>query len=310
MRHDYKLQRHLKKHMQKQMLETYNKMPFVYLGSLFLSDKILDEHLKDLNEVLTNETNEIESIFPFNDFLVFDPSEDKTSPNGGALSVRYIKDDNTWLIAHVQGNKEYVAICELTSRYHGIDTEDNLPRFGVSDANIMVLKHGEGQSFDAKKFIDHEKESAAAELLAHGTKKIVDITLENFMTTVILLFQARNKHLTRVAQRALSKSQRKKANKRNKPIPRTDNQIHYVYLDAPRYNAYPTGENAGTRSRRRGHSVRGHWRRLDNPRFMRHPKYGDRIWIRPFWSGPTEWTVGDTIYTIHDLNQTGTPDDT
>jgi len=46
------------------------------------------------------------------------------------------------------------------------------------------------------------------------------------------------------------------------------------------------------------HTRRGAWRRLDNERFKNHPKYRDKIWIKPTWVGEKETTIQNITYKV------------
>lgn len=46
------------------------------------------------------------------------------------------------------------------------------------------------------------------------------------------------------------------------------------------------------------HPRNGTWRRLDSERYKNHPKYKDRIWIKPTWVGPKESTVNSVTYKV------------
>lgn len=46
------------------------------------------------------------------------------------------------------------------------------------------------------------------------------------------------------------------------------------------------------------HPRRGAWRRLSNKRFEKHPKYGDKIWIKPSWVGPKISVVQGITYKV------------
>lgn len=49
---------------------------------------------------------------------------------------------------------------------------------------------------------------------------------------------------------------------------------------------YNHSTSTGTGGHKRGHIRRGHWRRIEHPRFKNHPKFGSRIRVRPAWIGP------------------------
>jgi len=54
----------------------------------------------------------------------------------------------------------------------------------------------------------------------------------------------------------------------------------------------------GTHSSPRYHQRRGTWRKMTNLRFKNHPKYGDKIWVKPYWVGSKEATVNGVTYKV------------
>jgi len=80
-----------------------------------------------------------------------------------------------------------------------------------------------------------------------------------------------------------------------------------VILALNRMPSKPHESQGGHHASPRGHDRRGHWRRLDHPRFRNHPKYGQRIWIKPTWIGALEKDYRGKIYRVVDpLPMTGT----
>lgn len=110
---------------------------------------------------------------------------------------------------------------------------------------------------------------------------------------------AEGMHMVEVKKSPNQEDLKQKAKGYKKPWLRSD-LPHYVYLDAPKTvrdssGTYVSGDPTHSV---RGHNRRAHWRSLTNPRFKNHPMYGKRIRVKATWVGPTEWTVGDTIYTV------------
>lgn len=80
-----------------------------------------------------------------------------------------------------------------------------------------------------------------------------------------------------------------------KPWTRRD-LVTIQYLNQlPREKAPHKG---GTHASPRLHQRRGTWRRLTNPRFKNHPKYGDKIWVKPCWAGEREAVINGVTYKV------------
>lgn len=109
---------------------------------------------------------------------------------------------------------------------------------------------------------------------------------------------AEGMHMVEARKKPTKQDLKTTAKGNKKPWTRGD-MPHYIYLDAP-HSVSSRGEHAPGESGRkvRGHNRRAHWRTLRDPRFKNHPKYGIPMRIKQMWVGPTDWVVGDTIYTV------------
>jgi len=54
----------------------------------------------------------------------------------------------------------------------------------------------------------------------------------------------------------------------------------------------------GTHESPRSHQRRGHWRNMVHERFKNHPKFGQKIRIKPSWVGDTKAVVNGVIYKL------------
>ena len=54
----------------------------------------------------------------------------------------------------------------------------------------------------------------------------------------------------------------------------------------------------GTHASPKAHQRRGHWRKLEHERFKNHPKFGQKIRVKPSWVGNKEEIVNGTIYRL------------
>ena len=72
-----------------------------------------------------------------------------------------------------------------------------------------------------------------------------------------------------------------------------------IYLNVLPSERTSTESNGnGSHTPKKAHQRRGHWRKLDHPRFKKHPKFGKKIRIKPSWIGDKEAVVGNTIYRV------------
>lgn len=109
---------------------------------------------------------------------------------------------------------------------------------------------------------------------------------------------AEGMHMVEAKKRPTKQDLKTAAKGNKKPWTRGD-MPHYIYLDAPHSTSGKGEHTPGESGRKvRGHHRRAHWRTLRDPRFKNHPKYGIPMRIKQMWVGPTDWTVGDTIYTV------------
>lgn len=46
------------------------------------------------------------------------------------------------------------------------------------------------------------------------------------------------------------------------------------------------------------HQRRGSWRPLTHKRYRNHPKYGEKIYVKPYWAGDKSRTVNGVTYTV------------
>jgi hypothetical protein len=173
--------------------------------------------------------------------------------------------------------------------------EDNHPKVTIEASLLVNQETGtlEGMSKSIhKRFTDlcrnHEFLSGMGEHLSRN--------LQYFLS---FFKWAEGMHMVEVRKKPNQEDLKHKAKGYKKPWLRSD-LPHYVYLDAPKSvrdghgNYVPSDPTHSVR----GHNRRAHWRSLTNPRFRNHPMYGKRIRVKATWVGPTEWTVGDTIYTV------------
>jgi hypothetical protein len=107
--------------------------------------------------------------------------------------------------------------------------------------------------------------------------------------------QVEDKHLVRVTEKPAAPINNRQAKKSNKKYTA---KYHYVYMDCPHVPSTKNSDGKVTHHKR-GHHKRAHWRTLTNPRFSKHPKFGQRIRVKACWVGPLEWSDNGKIYTVH-----------
>lgn len=327
MRHDDKLRKSIKEHLKHKFFQAYVDTPFLLLGKLHVNEIDDKEELKSRVYDILMDDDELEAILPFSEFVVFtqtytssdlaaqwmiENDEDTHTYNKGLLKLfnknldiyevdltdasiifTYEKEDRRWFVTEISAYKTAVIMSSLEFT---VDGPQN--KIVITDAQSNVIRYGE--KLATYNFIrdDKAQEIGASDLF-------VSTLIAKLGNMLIKLQKARDKHLVEV-KRVLTPAQKAanaKSKRKGKPLPHREDLPHYVYLDAPRVKVERSGEPVkGSHKTHRGHNRRGHWRRLDNPRFQKHPKYGGKVWVRPTWVGPTEWTMGNTIYTLKDIN--------
>lgn len=317
MRHDDLLRKYLKRHVESKIIRNYMTIPFLYLGKMDILYK--DDMTDELMYELLNDPDEIEAILPFSEFTVYDKNisaadlvadsmmqdDDTVEKVAKALHVNphtlfrertseiafiisYQKEKRRWTLTEISGLKSGVFMSLAT---FNVDT-DNKITIGHLENAILV----EQELLHSIDFAEIQDETSVL---------FMQLMMNKLLFILKTLQKARDKHLVEV-RRVLTPAQKAanaKSKRKGKPLPHREDLPHYVYLDAPRIVVERSGEPVkGSHKTHRGHNRRGHWRRLTNPRFSNHPKYGSKVWVRPTWVGPTEWTVGNTIYTLKDIN--------
>jgi len=291
MRHDQKIIDVMTRHGLPEDVRAYKELPFLFLGDFSPADVKLPRMDEDLKEVLVN-NERLKAVFPFEMFAVWviDPA---CYDGGYPIVVRLVDHDDGTTHIHI---KDITASKIGFMVYDGsfgfaIDESDGKVACVVQDCGLLMAKNGVVKEYPTAS--DVYGESIVADRAAG-----LSTTVTNLVAT---LRDAMDKHLVEVKTKPVSKAKAKALRKAGKPVPKPNNSTHYIFLDAPRYSN-GGGASTGKGSPKRGHNRRGHWRKLTNSRFARHPQYGKTVWVRPAWIGPTDWTVGDTIYTVRDIN--------
>ena len=62
-------------------------------------------------------------------------------------------------------------------------------------------------------------------------------------------------------------------------------------------------EATGTGSSKRPHRRRGHWRKLNHPKYRHHPQYQQEIWVKSTFIGPLEEVHEGNMYRLIDQDQ-------
>lgn len=291
MRHDHKTIALMERHGPKaSMVRDYKTLPFLFLGDFSPANVALPKVDDEIRELMTD-NERLKAVFPFERFIVWVVDEGWYS-GGYPIVVELGNPAKGTTVVHVKDitvNKLGFTVSNL-ALYFGLTTDDALGC--VVRDHGMLLAH-------AGNVVEYEKAEEYVGLEGVSTRASGLSTIVTRLITT--LRDAMDKHLVEVKPKPISKARAKMLRKMGKPVPKPNNSTHYIYLDAPSYSG-GGGTGTGKGSPKRGHNRRGHWRKLTNPRFVRHPQYGKTVWVRPAWIGPTDWTVGDTIYTVRDIN--------
>lgn len=71
-----------------------------------------------------------------------------------------------------------------------------------------------------------------------------------------------------------------------------------VYLNALPEEKEKSAPKGGHHSSPRRHQRRGHERKLTHEKYKNHPKYGQKIWVKPAWVGKTETVCNGVTYKV------------
>lgn len=290
MRHDDKLRRYMRKHCEAEVLADYDSLPFLYLGPLYKEEEdkeelgTVTEEAKDL--LATNDYEALLDVLPFREFVVADPIPNDPGLGEGA-AVFYAGDDRIRLALIRSAGKTVVVFSAALKSFtrdggYGLKAKYGYEVITFSDKFSVTCSD-----------TDVERTMVDAKAAASG----ILVTLVNILAKLI---RARDKHLVEVVVKD-TKAKKKSGLARIKAAVQRNNLPHYVYLDAPTYVREGANASTGSGTPKKGHARRGTWVRLRHDRYKHHPKFGGKIWRKPTWVGPTEWTVGNTIYTLKDL---------
>ena len=325
MRHDDELRRRMHTALPLETYLEYREQPFLYLGDIAPDDRepvFMDGSCPDVETA--------KSVLPFGKFVVYakhNPTVVESigaADNGGVLPANTrvaMTGDCAYgvgVVPHEEHNAVLFSIVEhgiversmlakgkdvavVTWAEYVIDFDDLFDSDGMMKlrahrvllqmfANRELLSRVDVHAADIGEHMTEVQRVVATAAL--GVFSVVDNIIRK-------LCEARDKHLVEVKVVPPSKSAIKKG--KAKPLSAENGLPHYVYLDAPTYVRDPNTANKSTGTPKRGHTRRGTWVHLRSPRYKNHPQYGSRIWRRPTWVGPKEWTVGNTIYTLKDL---------
>lgn len=95
--------------------------------------------------------------------------------------------------------------------------------------------------------------------------------------------------------KATPPKQRRKAAKTRALKPWLDERAPRVIMLNPT-KRYPEHGRGGTHATPMPHQRRGHWRTLQAERYK--ARRGQRVWVKPAWIGPSEWTHQGNIYRV------------
>ena len=303
MRHDHAVIKNLHKVYGEQFAKSIQRVPFFYIDEKIENNFADFEHRNEQGfkrqypeyAVDLMDFEEVERLMPFPLIAVMDH-------------------DIGWHLLDHKGNGEWsIGICmDVMLKHLGLPIPPgtlinlSIGYYGMSknyyDANIQpallvdsVDSRVKGMTKDwqdrLSSILDNPK--FHQEMLGHTTRSLL-----YFLS---FLKWAEGMHMVEVRKKPSADDLRQKAKNYKKPWLRGD-LPHYIYLDAPMQGTRPGKEQKhdpdNPAYRVRGHNRRAHWRTLTHARFKNHPQYGRRIRVKATWVGPTDWTVGDTIYTV------------
>lgn len=161
---------------------------------------------------------------------------------------------------------------------------------GVSHRDIKVQKKLNGA---AEELFNRRAEHNGK--MMSGANAVINDAFSDYVEMLLIFVALEELDLRRVVQTPRDK----------KPMPARGavpiSDVNRVALPRTLYLATLPSEHhesTGEGAPKRGHERRGHWRKLTHPRFRHHPKYGQKIRVRPCWVGPYEVDYQGARYVV------------
>ena len=286
--------KHLAKGYSVEKANEWARLPFFYIsenevdllykeGDLDEGRVVKPEYSVDVDRIC--DPDYVMRLLPFTEFTALTPTYIEGVQNYS--KIKYLVEEQMWLVEHLFTPFEGDETKTIASLLVDMSTE-------TKEGTGVTLAHDVSRKFRNTEDIMRLKYLFPVEEMYPMAYQTIGIFLSLFTYV-----ENTGQYLVKETTPGKKAKKGGKLAKKKTPWDYQD-QIRYIYIDEPPSTRTEKSVATGTGSPKRGHHRRATWVHLTHERYKNHPNYGGVIRRRATWVGPKEWTVNNTVYTLHE----------